>query len=69
MTTSTTPYSYDQLNALRAAYAAGATSVEYNGKRVQYRTLEEMERLIAVIERELSGSTAKRFSLASFSRG
>jgi hypothetical protein len=59
-----------QLTALRNAYANGALSVEYDGKRVVYRTLSDIERVISVIEGKLNGTPARnRFSLASFRKG
>lgn len=61
-------YTDTQLRALRAALASGALTVEYDGKRVQYRSLTDMERIITLMEIELNGTTGNRFSLASFQR-
>jgi len=60
----------ETLDKLKDAYANGAMSVEYDGKRVVYRTLADLEHAIAVVERELNGTPVKdRFSLASFRKG
>lgn len=42
-----------QLNALDEAIALGTTTVEYQGKKVTYRSLDEMLRVRDVIRREL----------------
>lgn len=43
------------LEALRRAYFEGALSVQYGDKRVVYRSLAEMRRLIDEAEGELAG--------------
>jgi len=44
------------LDALRAAKATGALEVRYaDGRLVRYRTLAEIDRILADIERALSG--------------
>lgn len=48
-----TTYTLAQLEALKAAFAQGAQSVEFEGKKVVYRSLAEMLRLIRLIEAEL----------------
>ena len=57
-----------QLEALREAYAAGATRVSIDGRTVEYRSLDELSRAIARIERELGQCATDRFSLVRFSR-
>ena len=42
-----------QLDSLRRAYAAGVTRVSYGDKSTEYRSLEEMRRLITEIETDL----------------
>lgn len=44
-----------QLDALRKAYSSGLTSASYNGKNVQYRSLEEMRAAIAALENQING--------------
>lgn len=46
-----------ELDALRAARNRGVLSVGHGDKRVQYRSLAEMDRLIARMERELAGTS------------
>ena len=57
-----------QLDALREAYAAGTTRVTIDGRTVEYRSLDELSRAIARIERELGHRATDRFSLVRFSR-
>lgn len=45
-----------QLNNLEEAIAEGVTSVQLNGRQVQYRSLEDMERLRDSIRAELGVS-------------
>jgi hypothetical protein len=52
-------YTQEQLAGLRDAAAKGVTSLEYNGEKVTYRSLDEMLRLIAVIERSLASATPR----------
>lgn len=50
-------YTQTQLDALRAAVATGALQVRNsNHEMVTYRSLEEMQRLIGVMERALGGA-------------
>ncbi|WP_444452565.1 phage head-tail joining protein [Rhodobacter capsulatus] len=53
-------YTPEQVAALRAAIATGATRVRMNGEEVQYRSLGEMERILALAEASLGGSAARR---------
>lgn len=53
-------YTQAQYTALCAAIAAGATSVSYQGKSVQYRDLQQMLELKALIEADLNGVKIKR---------
>lgn len=58
-------WTQSQLDALKDAYARGVLSVGHGDKRVQYRSLQEMEQTIARIERALAGaSRPKRYALA-----
>lgn len=49
-------YTQAQLDALRAALASGTLDVSYDGKRVTYRSLKEIERAIAVVSGALDAS-------------
>lgn len=62
----------DQLTALKAARATGEKSVAYNGKRVEYRDVAELEMAIASVQAELDAagnSTPPRSSVAYYGRG
>lgn len=48
------------LEALKAAYRSGASSVGYGDKRVDYRDGAEMRAAIAAIETELGISTTPK---------
>jgi len=65
-------YTTTQLAALQAALASGELSVEYDGKKVQYRSVAELERAIAVVQGalETAGTLTQtpRRSLAAYSR-
>lgn len=51
-------YTVAMLAELKKAYASGAKTVEYNDKKVEYRTLEEMAALIRELEDKLCGPQA-----------
>ena len=46
-----------QVIALKKAIASGATSVSYGDKRVDYRSLEEMREVLAMMEADIGGFT------------
>jgi hypothetical protein len=46
-----------QLDALTAAYNSGASSVSYDGKNVQYRSLAEMQAVMVSLENQLGQRT------------
>ncbi|WP_370301012.1 phage head-tail joining protein [Pseudooceanicola sp.] len=61
-----------ELDALKAAYAAGTVVVHYDGKRVEYDSEAGLLRRIRTIEAEIStagGNPKPRVGLATFSRG
>lgn len=62
-----------EIHAVRAALGTGALSVEYEGRKVTYRSLSEMTRTIAQLERELAAATnvalPNRRKYAEFHRG
>jgi hypothetical protein len=62
----------EQLDALKTARATGEKRVTYNGKTVEYRDIDEIEKAISAITAEIEGSTATprtRSSVAYFGRG
>jgi hypothetical protein len=69
-------FSTTQLDALIEAYGNGALTVEYDGKRVTYRSLDELARAITVVAGALgvanpmaSTVTRNRIGLVSHTRG
>lgn len=64
-------YTLEQYQALQAAIAEGALSVRYADKSVTYRSLDEMLRILKVMENSLGLNTlsngGRRY--ASFSKG
>lgn len=62
-------YTQAQVDSLRDAYVRGVLTVEHAGKKVTYRSLSEMARLLALMERDLAGTARpKRFALAAIPR-
>ena len=53
-------YTQSQLDALRAAYASGTTRVSYDGKSVEYRSLNELKQVIDDVEAGLTGVKRRR---------
>lgn len=64
-----TAYTADQLAQLKSNIAKGVTSVELNGEKVTFRSLDEMRQIVAMIEAEISPSRSSGFYRPSFSRG
>lgn len=59
-----------QLNAIKAAIAAGVTEVTYDGVTTKYRTLAEMRDIRDELMIELGQGTARQGPYqASFSKG
>ena len=52
-----------ELDAIRAAYYKGVSSLSYKGRTIQYRSLAEMKRIIDELERELGTSRPNTISL------
>lgn len=52
-------YTQTQLDALDEAIASGTLVVMYDGKRVEYRSLDELMRARRIVERGLSGAAAR----------
>jgi hypothetical protein len=57
------------LDNLNEAIASGAMSVAYEGKSVTYRSVDEMLRIRAMIEKELGLGGTSRTILPQHSRG
>jgi roadblock/LC7 domain-containing protein len=49
-------FSLNQLNALEAAMASGQTSVSYDGKRIDYRSVGELVQARNIVRAELIAS-------------
>ncbi|OHD34707.1 MAG: hypothetical protein A2004_00020 [Spirochaetes bacterium GWC1_61_12] len=64
-------YTLEQYSALQAAIAEGALTVRYADKSVQYRSLDEMMRILKLMATELglnsNNDGGRRY--ASFSKG
>ncbi len=64
-------YTMDQYISLSSALAEGATSVQYGDKRIDYRSVDEMLRILAIMKRQLfpcsDNNNGVRF--VSFSKG
>ena len=59
-----------QYNALLAAYASGQLTVEYADKKVTYRSLADMERILNLMNAQLNPSAAaSRVRHTSFQSG
>lgn len=65
-------YTATQLQALQDALASGELTAEFDGKRVTYRSIDDLRQAIAVVEGELAAAgvvTARtRVSYAAFSK-
>ena len=61
-------FTQGQLDNLETAIATGALSCEFDGKRTQFRSLDEMMRVRETIRGALGLSTTNRFSLAGFTK-
>ncbi len=58
-----------RLDAIEAAIAAGVTSVSYEGKTSQFRSLEEMRSIRDELRRQVGEPTRVRRTVARFSNG
>jgi hypothetical protein len=62
-------YSIADRDALKAAIARGATRLRMGNEEVQYRSLAEMERILAKIEAELAPVAPSRRHYPAMTRG
>lgn len=61
-------YTQEDLAMLKSMLTTGELSVQHNGRRIQYRSIAELERAIAVVEGELHPRKG-RFHRAIFDKG
>ena len=59
-------YTQTELDALKAAFAAGVLNLTYDGKSVGYGSAEDMLRRIRVIEGEMASAAGKPLPVAGF---
>ena len=52
-------YTQAQLDALDQAIASGTTVVSYDGKRIEYASLDDLLRARRIVARGLDGSAAR----------
>lgn len=53
-------YTQTQLEVLQAALASGELEVMFEGRRIRYRSIEELERAIATVQGELTTQTGTK---------
>lgn len=61
-------YTTTHLAALREAIATGTLTVTYDGKTVTYRSLSDLLRIVALMERALGQGGAARAVYPEFTR-
>jgi len=49
-------YSVEDINNIKQAIALGARVVEYSDRKVEYRSLDDMKRTLAMMEKEVFGT-------------
>lgn len=62
-------YTQAHLDALREAYASGATEITYEGKTIKYRSLKELEQAIARVANSMAADVRSRQHYPTFSKG
>lgn len=65
-------FSEAQYEAIQKAFASGVEEVVFDGKRTKYRSLAEMERVMAVMRADLDRQAGVRgpgYSVAHMRRG
>lgn len=58
-----------RIDALEEAIAAGVTRVSYDGKSVEYRSLEEMREIVNDLQTQLDGKPKRKQQRVKTSRG
>jgi len=59
-------YTQTELDALKAAFAAGILRLTYDGKSVEYGSAEDILRRIRIIEGEIAQAGGKPLPVAGF---
>lgn len=62
-------YTQAQIDALEAAIATGALTVEYGDKKVTYRSLNEMKEILSDMQNSVAGKKRIRRVFAKHSKG
>ena len=62
-------YTVEQVTALREAVARGVTRVRMNGEEVQYSSLAEMRKQLAIMERAVEGQDRVTHFQPGYCRG
>ena len=62
-------YTAQHLADLKANIARGVTSLEVNGEKVTFRNLDEMQRIVRMIEQDLDPRPTSSLLTPTFSRG
>lgn len=58
-----------EIEALKKAIASGATRVTYNGRTVEYATLDSLRERLAWLESQASGASSPKRAFAKFVKG
>ncbi len=58
------PYTQADADRLRAAIAKGASKIELNGERIEFRSLADMRETLNMIEGELAGGEKAFFRIS-----
>ena len=59
----------EQIAELESAIASGAMAVTYNGKKVEYRSLAQMNQILAQLKAKQDGRPRRRRRYASYRSG
>lgn len=63
-------WTQDQIRALETAYALGVTRVKWpDGTEKEYRSIEDMERILAKMKASQGQGSGSRRRFASYSKG
>lgn len=52
-------FTQGQIDALKAAIASGTMRVTYDGKSIEYRSLDEMVQALGMMEREVNSAAGR----------
>lgn len=62
-------YTEDDIEKLETAIASGHSSVSYKDRTVDYRSVDEMERILRKMKREVRGESASRRNNPQYDSG